>query len=431
MAGSTEDADGGQVRFGAKFILVVIAGYVAFLAVTGQMGEFVDALASVDLGWVIGAFVMYALSFCCGVSAYVVAVWLDPDSPCGIRDLMSVEASGVFFVNLTPLAAGSVPDQIFRLTRAGLDVGEATVTQITRFAIYQAGEVAFSALMLLLKLPFFLETYGDIVLLCLLIFLLHLLQLLALFFVCMRPKLVMRFGNWAIGWVARRGWFRKADYSKAYDLVNVEVKEVSDAFARVSGRGPRIAYTGLITLGQLTFLYSIPWFVLNAFGIQADFLSCLAATSMVQLIASAVPLPGGTGGAEGGFALFFGPLMGGLTTAGFLVWRVLSYFLPTGVSALFLSIRSNRDESIYQRWNKVRYSGRRREATQGVRTVGRSATRTARNAGSSAKGVVKAVTTTTADVAHFTRDEHEIKRGERDSRQRRWQAKRADKRRPR
>lgn len=54
-----------------------------------------------------------------GIVAYAIAVWLDPNSPVGIRDLISVEASGIFFGNLTPMMMGSTPAQIYRLTKAG------------------------------------------------------------------------------------------------------------------------------------------------------------------------------------------------------------------------------------------------------------------------------------------------------------------------
>ena len=72
------------------------------------------------------------LYFIFGVIAYAIAVWLDPDSPVGIRDLISVEASGVFFGNLTPMMVGGTPAQIYRLTKAGQPVGEAGATQFTR-----------------------------------------------------------------------------------------------------------------------------------------------------------------------------------------------------------------------------------------------------------------------------------------------------------
>ena len=117
--------------------------------------------------------------------------------------------------------------------------------------------------------------------------------------------------------------------------------------------------TLLVTMAQLASLYMIPWFVLNSFGKTGDFLECLAAGSMVQMVASAVPLPGGTGGAEGGFVLFYEHHFGAATSAGFLIWRIVTFFAPTILSAPLLGLSTrNRTVSIYQRVQRLK-SGQR------------------------------------------------------------------------
>jgi hypothetical protein len=125
--------------------------------------------------------------------------------------------------------------------------------------------------------------------------------------------------------------------------------EFSHAFKRAAQDLPSMALTLVVTMLQLASLYMIPWFVLKAFGIDADFLECLAAGSMVQMVASAVPLPGGTGGAEGGFIMFYGHMFGSATSAGFLIWRIVTFFGPTLLSAPLLGLRSKPGPSIYHR----------------------------------------------------------------------------------
>ncbi len=351
--GSPESEDSkADARKGALFLAVVVGIYVAYLLVTGQMGQFLDALSKVDRGWVGGACVMFLLYFVFGVLAYVIAVYLDPESPVGVRDLMSVEASGVFFGNLTPMMAGAVPAQIYRLTRTGQDVGEASATQFTRFIMFQFGVVLFAAIMLASKLSYFFQAYGDIIILNLIVFAVHFLELAGLFVICLCPKLVMRVGNWAIRFATRHHWLK--DPSKYDDLVNRQVMEFSHAFKRAARDLPSMGLTLLVTMAQLFCLYAIPWFVLNAFGIRADFVECLAAGSMVQMVSSAVPLPGGTGGAEGGFYLFYGHMFGGSISAGFLVWRIITFFGPTLLAAPLLGLRSNSSQSIYYRVQRLR-----------------------------------------------------------------------------
>ncbi|ERI04031.1 lysylphosphatidylglycerol synthase transmembrane domain-containing protein [Atopobium sp. oral taxon 810] len=351
---NTNNENEAKARKGALFLVGAVIAYIIYLIVSGQMSSFIAALRGVDMRWVWLAALCYVFYFIFGVIAYAVAVVLDHESPVGIRDLMSVEASGVFFGNLTPMMAGAVPSQILRLTHTGLDAGEASATQFTRFIMFQLGVVLFAAIMLIAKFRFFLESYGDIVILNLVVFGVHFLELVALFVICLCPSFVRNIGNWSINFAERHKWMRNPEHAR--ELVNVQVQEFADAFRRAAQDMPSMLLTLVVTMAQLASLYVIPWFVLRAFGHNADFLACMAAGSMVQMVASAVPLPGGTGGAEGGFALFYGPLFADAAPAGYLVWRIVTFFAPTLLAAPLLGFRSDSGVSIYHRW--MRLTGR-------------------------------------------------------------------------
>ena len=129
------------------------------------------------------------------MSAYVVAVVTDKESPVGIRDLMSVEASGIFFSNLTPNGTGGTPAQVFRLTRAGLSVGGAGALQYTRFIVYEAGEGIFAALMLLFRYDYFVSAYGNVFVIGALLFGFKIVEVAGLVAVCLFLKLAILVGN--------------------------------------------------------------------------------------------------------------------------------------------------------------------------------------------------------------------------------------------
>ena len=86
---------------------------------------------------------------------------------------------------------------------------------------------------------------------------------------------------------------------------------------------------------------------------EVDFFSVMAASAFVQLLSSAVPLPGGTGGAEGGFALFLGHFFGSAATAGYLLWRLITFIAPTILAAPLLGLKSAHNASIHARWDRV------------------------------------------------------------------------------
>ena len=194
-----------SARRGAIFIGFALLAFVVYLVVSGQVAEFWRAMQSVQVPWLVVACFCMLLYLIFGIAAYAIAVWLDPESPVGIRDLISVEASGIFFGNLTPMQMGSTPAQIYRLTKAGQNVGEAGATQFTRFIVYQFGLVVWCAILLIARMPFFTEQYGDITLISVFSFGGHVLILLAIFAIALMPRMVIRVAHWLISLLARVG----------------------------------------------------------------------------------------------------------------------------------------------------------------------------------------------------------------------------------
>lgn len=340
-------------RRGAIFIGLVLIAYIVYLVVTGQMAQFWGAMASVKGGWLFVACFFMFLYLVFGILAYAIAVWLDPHSPVGIRDLISVEASGIFFGNLTPMMMGSTPAQIYRLTKAGQNVGEAGATQFTRFIVYQFGLVAWGAILLLARMPYFAEHYGDITLLCVFSFGGHCLILLGIFAVALMPGMVTRLAHWIINLLERVG-MSKSKIEGWRGFVDSEIYSFSDKFKLSAGHFSSMVLTVIITMLQLAFFYLVPYFLMLAFGKhEVDFFSVMAASAFVQLLSSAVPLPGGTGGAEGGFALFLGHFFGSAATAGYLLWRLITFIAPTILAAPLLGLKSAHNASIHARWDRV------------------------------------------------------------------------------
>ncbi len=336
------------------FLGFVAVAYAAYLVLSGQVDEFVTSLAGVDLAWIAAGVVCFLFYYVFGVLAYALSIIADPDNPVGIRDLMSVEASGVFFMRLTPNSAGAPPAQIYRLTRAGLSVGEASALNFTRTVLYEAGEGVFAAIMLIFCGGYFYETFGDVTLVGLFLFGFKVVQVGAMLFLCLFPKPVVAIGNWALRFANRRGWLKDEKFKKYYEMVNTQVVKFSAAFKRSAKNVREMLLTMAVTLLQLGCMYALPWFVLRSFGEPADFMVCLASGSMLELLINAVPLPGGAGGAEVGFAILFRGMYGVHTTAGFVIWRAVEYLLPVLIAAPCMGMRSEGGESLNRRWGRFR-----------------------------------------------------------------------------
>ena len=61
----------------------------------------------------------------------------------------------------------------------------------------------------------------------------------------------------------------------------------------------------------------------------------LSAQTLVMLIVSITPLPGGAGGAEGGFILFFKMFFKENILPGVLLWRIITFYSCILIGSLF------------------------------------------------------------------------------------------------
>ena len=346
-----------NTRIGVIVIAGALLAFIVYLVASGQVSQFIEALSGVQVSWLAGACICMVLNFLFGVVAYGIAAWLDPDSPVGVRDLVAVEASGVFFGNLTPMMMGATPMQIYTLTKAGQPVGEAGATQFTRFIMYQFALVLWAAIMMVARMPFFMERYPDIAalgVLCIFSFGGHICLLALIFAIALMPKTVVRVAHWGLSLLARLGVSAEkvANWS---EFVDAEVESFSAKFKHSAGHISSMAVTAFVTMLQLASLYLVPYFVMRSFGMhEVDPFTVMAAAAFVQLLATAVPLPGGTGGAEGGFALFLGHFFGSAATAGFLLWRLITFIFPTIASAPLLGLHSAHHASLHTRWERFR-----------------------------------------------------------------------------
>lgn len=142
-----------------------------------------------------------------------------------------------------------------------------------------------------------------------------------------------------------------------------------------------MAATLAVTLTQLTCLYALPWFVSMAFRCDADVLTCLACGSMIELLTSAVPLPGGALGAEAGFAFLFAPMFGSKVSAAYVVWRTVEYVMPTLFAAPLMGLRSHGHESIAARCERLMGHVPRRRGSAPVASVDLAAIRRRKEGG--------------------------------------------------
>ncbi len=340
--GGAGGKDRRMLALGIAFLALVAVGFVVWLFASGTAGTFFDALAHADPRWALAGvccFFGYLVldSLCYRVAGRLAGARL------GTRDVVSVAAAGIVFGYLTPSQMGGAPAQIVRLSQVGLKIGDSSAVQITKFFVYQAAVTLLGAAVLIARSGYFIEHFGNIVVVSVLSFAVHLLIMAFMVAVVFAPGLIRRLCHFAVRFGARllgRTRFFK-DPDALHRRVDEEVDAYSGAVRSAVRHGGIVVTAVVVTLLQLVVLYCAPYCVLRALGVEgADFFTTLCAAAFIQLIMTAVPLPGGTGGAEGGFVLFFGAELGALTAAGVVLWRAFTFYIPVVACVPLLGLRS-------------------------------------------------------------------------------------------
>lgn len=318
-------------------LVLVIAAFIGYLSYTGRLGAVSAQIQRVDKFWLLGGFV--------ALFAYLAFEMLALDQTLKIAHikvdkprLVSTTMLGIFFGNLTPSTSGAQPAQAASLALGGVPIGRTASVLLSKFIIFQAVVTVFAAIMLVFNIGFFRAAYGNIALLAIVGFVVHFFVLIGLVAAGLFPKWISKLGN-AILNLAKKFKLIKRMGNKRQRLED-EVQKFASSFKELQHHKVKLVVIAIITGLELLCLYSVPYFVIMSMGItDVNYFNILAATAFVNLIATSVPLPGGSGGAEGAFILFFGHFVGKGNPAmsAMILWRFITFYFPTIIAAPFIT----------------------------------------------------------------------------------------------
>lgn len=264
-----------------------------------------------------------------------------------LRHALRSGMTGHFYSAITPFQTGGQPMQVFFMSRQGVDPGVSTAALIQKFLVYQSCLTAYSAFAILACFPLFGGQVGAgfwglafagfclqaaiIAALVLFSFSRRLTRSL-LRFVC---RLLQRLRLLSDAGETARQWEGHLD---AYHACNRQLLRRKVFLLRAC----------LLTVAQLTCLFSVSYSIYRAFGfVRATALEMLCAQAFVTMLVSVVPLPGAAGASEGGFYVFFSLFFTAATVkSATAIWRFITYYAVILITAPFSFLRKTDKKAI-------------------------------------------------------------------------------------
>ena len=241
---------------------------------------------------------------------------------------------GQFFASVTPFQTGAQPAIYYILVEEGIDSGSASSILMMKFIIHQTTMTIYSFIIIILKFSYFKSMISGLFYLCLIGFVFNLgIILIAVMFSINKgftKGLLM-----GIFKLLNRIKLIK-DWEKSESKIEKSLNDFHYNALLIAKNYKVIIKVAIINTAQLTVFYVIPYFIYRSFNlVSASLWNMLAAQTLVMMIVSITPLPGGSGGAEGGFAFLFKIFFKENILSAIVLWRIITYYSCIFIGASF------------------------------------------------------------------------------------------------
>ena len=325
-------------KIGSFLFIVLSIAAVFFIAFgNGELEESLEAMQDMDLRWVAGIFLCWAVyTFFDGMNYW--AYLRHEGFRISLGRAVNIALIGFYYSNITPSAAGGQPMQVNSMRKAGIPVGYGTMAVTIRFITNQFMISFLSLLLFFLNRSFVYEQLGG-----------------AMWFV--RFGWLINLGSVPLVLLAafKRSWIQsladriiwlleKIRVIKNRDMAMAKVTDTLDTYHTALHdllKNPlQILLQFFLSFVSLLGLTMTVCFVYKAFGLSGTpWYHLLTISCLLYISASATPLPGASGAQEGGFLLYYRNIFPeDIIGLALLVWRFFTFylFLIVGVFTVIL-----------------------------------------------------------------------------------------------
>lgn len=243
-----------------------------------------------------------------------------------------------FFHAITPFATGGQPYEIYSLKKSGLKITDSTNVSVQTFITYQISLVLLGIIAIVAN--YYLNLFPDNKILSRLVtlgFIINFLVIVMLFVLTFTKKISKTIVSFILKILSKTKLIKDKENVKT--RFENYLKDFYEGTKKILEN--KYKFIGCIALQfiSLVSLYLIPFALFYGTGLYINPLIVIATSAYVMLIGSFVPIPGGTGGLEYGFVLFFSNFStGNIVAAIMLLWRFITYYFGMILGAILLGI---------------------------------------------------------------------------------------------
>lgn len=319
-------------------LIAIVTILVLYFSLKDEYEVIIDTILNINKIWFLIAFLLLFGYYI--LKSYVTYRFAgDFNTKYSFKDAFRLTIETNFFHAITPFASGGQPYEIYSLTKHKINIIDATNTSIECFIVYQIALVFLGIVSIISNQIFHVLNSRILNHLLTLGFLINFLVIVVLFWLTLSKKTEKNIIYKCIDLLGKIKLLPKAEEKK--ENVRKYLVKFNNGSKLLLKDKTRFFKMILFQLFSLICLYLVPLALCYGTGhYNVNIFICILTMSYVMLIGSFVPIPGGTGGLEYGFIVFFGNFIsGGKLNAIMLLWRFITYYFGMILGAIVLNIK--------------------------------------------------------------------------------------------
>ncbi len=321
--------------------LIIITGIVLYFSLRKDFDRIISEIIHINpLFLLLGLFLVFSYWFFRAVVLRNFVLKFKQNFR--LFDAFRVHMSTIFFDQVTPFASGGQPYEIYKLTKEEkLPVSSSTNIVFQTFIVYQIAFLFISLLAFLYNTIFRIYPVNPLLRgLVTLGFIVNFIVGLVMFSVAFLEK----FNNFLINLGIKILFKFKIikDKKAQEEKWHQSTKNFHDSASYLLKDKKNFINCILLNVLSIIALYLVPIAIFYGIGSGGSItgIETIVTAAYVSMMGSYIPLPGGTGGLEYGFLVFFGCfILEPKLTAAMIIWRFATYYIGIVVGAIFINIR--------------------------------------------------------------------------------------------
>ena len=325
----------------SSFILIVLTAIVIYFLMKDNFQDILNSIIHVNFFWIFITIILYIIYLVLQTIPFHDFVKLYKRKISFSYMLYIIIATN-FFNGITPLATGGQPLQVYELHKKNISTVDATNAVIQNSIIFQISIVLWSILAIIINKVFHIFTITSTLRNLMIIGVtLNVLLLLLFIIISFSKKFNERLINIIINLLAKLHIIKNIKEKK--EKWHKTCEEFYNNSKVLINHKALLLKGIIILLIAFAFYYTIPLTISYALNCNENLtiISTIVLSSFVFLSSNYLPIPGATGGMEYAFMGYFKNYVNGFKLrALLLIWRFITYYLPTIIGGIVFNIYS-------------------------------------------------------------------------------------------